>query len=66
MVSINGNLYIHKENWVKLNFDGVVRKDGLVGGGMVRDNDGRMLLAYAGNLGKVSNNFVEAMMLLWG
>jgi len=33
---------------------------------MFRDNEGRMLLAYVGNLGKVSNNVVEAMALLWG
>ena len=33
---------------------------------MVRDSNGRMLLAYVGNLGKVSNNVVQPMALLWG
>ena len=48
-------------NWVKLNFDGATRKEGLAGGGMVRDNKGRMFLAYFGQLGKVSNNTAEVM-----
>lgn len=47
-----------KENWVKLNFDGAMRGDGSMGGGMVRDRKGRMLFNYASNLGKVSNNVV--------
>lgn len=41
-----------------------MRKEGSVCEGMVRDSEGRMLLAYAGNLGKVMNNVAEAMTLL--
>ncbi len=52
-------------NWVKLNFNGAVRKEESVGGGIVRDCKGRILLAYAGPLGKVSNNVVELMALYW-
>lgn len=33
-----------KESWVKLNFDGAVRREGLTGGGMVREHNGRMLM----------------------
>ena len=36
-----------------------------MGGGMIRDNKGRMLLAYSGQLGKVSNNTMEVMALYW-
>ena len=45
-----------KDSWVKLNFDGATRRDGSARGGMVRGSNGRMLLAYVGNLGKASNN----------
>jgi len=55
-----------KENWGKLNFDGVARNEGSTGGGMVRDSEGIMLLDYVSNLGRVSNNVVEAMELFWG
>ncbi len=35
-------------NWVKLNFNGVVRMEGSSVGGIVRDSKGTMLLAYSG------------------
>ena len=37
-----------------------------MGGGIVRDSKGRMLLAYTRQLGKVSNNVAEVMALYWG
>ena len=33
---------------------------------MVRDNKGRMLLAYFGQLGKFLNNIAEVIALYWG
>ena len=53
-------------NWVKLNFDDVAKKEGSTGRGMFRDSKGRMLLAYLGQLGKVSNNNMEFLALYWG
>ena len=53
-------------NWVKLNFDGAAKKEGSAGGGIIRDSKVRMMLAYTGPLGKVSNNTMEVMALYWG
>ena len=53
-------------NWVNLNFDGATKKEGSVGGGMVRDSNRRMLLAYSKQLGKFYNNTTEVMALYWG
>ena len=39
-------------NWFKLNFNEVVRKERSTGGGIVKDNEDIMLLAYEGYLGK--------------
>lgn len=70
----NSNLLVRKrtqwkpprENWVKLNFDDVARKEGSTDGGIVRENEGTMLLAYTRHLGKVSNYIAEAMALFRG
>jgi len=52
---------------LKLNFDGATKANGCTsGGGVIRDEHGDLVAAYAGGLGKHSNNIVEAMALLWG
>ncbi|KAH9296609.1 hypothetical protein KI387_040197 [Taxus chinensis] len=57
-----------KDGYFKLNFDGAVkgnpRKAG--GGGVLRDSQGKFILAYFFDLGLQSNNVVEAAAMFWG
>ncbi|KAH9292835.1 hypothetical protein KI387_041984, partial [Taxus chinensis] len=56
------------ENVVKLNFDGASKGNlgPAGGGGILRNSEGDWLFAYAGPLGRQTNNMVEARALLWG
>ncbi|XP_059069729.1 uncharacterized protein LOC131859736 [Cryptomeria japonica] len=53
-------------SWVKLNFDDAARIGVAVGGGIIRDCLGNLILAYAGNFLSASSNMVEALALFWG
>lgn len=52
--------------WLKLNLDGVARSGSATGGGIIRDNLGSLVLAYAGNFDSVSSNMAEALALFGG
>lgn len=49
--------------WLKLNFDGVSRSGFAVGGGIIKDSMGNLVMAYAGNFDSVSRNMPEALSL---
>ncbi|KAF5461917.1 hypothetical protein F2P56_017977 [Juglans regia] len=57
-----------RQGWVKLNTDGSsFGNPGTSGaGGVIRDEDGRLLLAYSVPLGLGTNNFAELRSLLEG
>ncbi|XP_059076845.1 uncharacterized protein LOC131876079 [Cryptomeria japonica] len=52
-------------SWFKLNFDGAARSGAVVGGGVIRDNLGNLVLAYVGNFGSALSNMTEALALFW-
>lgn len=54
--------------WLKLNFDGLAKlNSSQVGGaGVIRDHKGKLILAYAVNLGVQSSNFAEVAMNFHG
>ncbi|XP_059067910.1 uncharacterized protein LOC131858631 [Cryptomeria japonica] len=53
-------------SWFKLNFDGVARSGVAMGGGVIKDSLGNLVLAYARNFGSASSNMAEALALFWG
>ncbi|XP_059067964.1 uncharacterized protein LOC131858684 [Cryptomeria japonica] len=53
-------------SWFKLNFDGVAHSGVATRGGVIRDNLGNLVLAYANNFGSSSSNMAEALALFWG
>ncbi|XP_059065557.1 uncharacterized protein LOC131857295 [Cryptomeria japonica] len=53
-------------HWFKLNFDGSAQRNCQVGGGIIRDHLGNMVVAYAGNLRDNTVTQAEGMALLWG
>ncbi|XP_057830634.2 uncharacterized protein LOC131041518 [Cryptomeria japonica] len=52
--------------WLKLNFDDATRSGIMEGGGIIRDNMGNLVLAYAANFDSISSNMAEALTLFWG
>ncbi|XP_059064200.1 uncharacterized protein LOC131856426 [Cryptomeria japonica] len=52
--------------WLKLNFDSAARSGFAAGGGIIRDNMGNLVLAYARNFDSVSSNMAEALALFRG
>lgn len=53
-------------SWFKLNFDCIAHSGVVTEGGIIRDNLGNLVLAYAGNFGLASSNMDEALALFWG
>ncbi|XP_060202495.1 uncharacterized protein LOC132630930 [Lycium barbarum] len=53
-------------NIIKLNSDGSCEGDECGGGGLIRDDKGRLSFAYSINLGKGTNNWAEAKALQYG
>ncbi|XP_059070113.1 uncharacterized protein LOC131859885 [Cryptomeria japonica] len=51
--------------WLKLNFDAAARNGSAVGGGIIKDNLGNLVLANAGNFDSISSNMAEALSLFW-
>ncbi|KAK4363062.1 hypothetical protein RND71_018303 [Anisodus tanguticus] len=48
-------------DWIKLNTDGSHNSDDSIGaGGIIRDSNGQIIMAFAKYLGKGNNNFTEA------
>lgn len=66
MERLNTRWLAPSPSWFKLNFDGTARSGVAVGGGIIRDNLGNLVLAYARNFGSASSNMVEALTLFWG
>lgn len=60
---LNTRWSIPPPSWLKLNFDGAARSGIAVGGGIIRDSLGNLILAFAGNFDSVSSNMVEALAL---
>lgn len=52
--------------WLKLNFDGSDRDGRIIGGGVVRDDEGRFILGYSIYFGEGSNNREEFLALAEG
>ncbi|XP_057836004.2 uncharacterized protein LOC131046315 [Cryptomeria japonica] len=52
-------------SWHKLNFDGAVHNNWQAGGGVIRDHQGFLIVAYAGSLRNHTINQVEGMAVLW-
>ncbi|XP_060197735.1 uncharacterized protein LOC132626759 isoform X2 [Lycium barbarum] len=54
-------------NWIKLNTDGSHNcEDDIGAGGIVRDSNGNLIMAFAKSLGKGSSNLAEAKAALYG
>ncbi|XP_057860499.1 uncharacterized protein LOC131069162 [Cryptomeria japonica] len=53
-------------SWHKLNFDGAVHNNWQAGGGVIRDHQGKIIIAYTGSLRNHIVNQAEGMSLLWG
>ena len=57
-----------QEEWIKINTDGsALTNPGKIGaGGIIRDKDGKLILAFATSLGEGSNNKAETEAALFG
>ncbi|XP_059066396.1 uncharacterized protein LOC131857710 [Cryptomeria japonica] len=66
MERLNTRWLAPSPSWFKLNFDGTAHSGVAVGGGIIRDNLGNLVLAYARNFGSALSNMAEALALFWG
>ncbi|XP_059074956.1 uncharacterized protein LOC131874987 [Cryptomeria japonica] len=66
METLNTRWSAPSPSWFKLNFDGTAHSGVAVGGGIIRENLGNLVLAYVGNFGSTSSNMAKALALFWG